>query len=126
MSEIGKNIKRFRQDANMTQDELAERLNVTRQAISSWECDKTQPDIDTLKKIADILQVSVESLIYGKKSSTQVITNTKTVKTGGSAVFTVGACLAMILSYAKWSSIGWAILHGFLNWIYVIYYVIKY
>jgi hypothetical protein len=38
----------------------------------------------------------------------------------------MGCALAMILSYAKWHSITWAILHGILSWIYVIYYACKY
>ena len=37
-----------------------------------------------------------------------------------------GAALAMIVSYVKWKSIGWAVIHGLLSWIYVIYYIIKY
>jgi len=37
-----------------------------------------------------------------------------------------GTCLAMVISYAKWNSIGWAILHGVCNWFYVLYYIIKY
>lgn len=38
----------------------------------------------------------------------------------------MGTALAMIISYAKWESIGYAILHGLLSWIYVIYYWIKF
>ena len=38
----------------------------------------------------------------------------------------VGVALAVVLSYTKWQSIGWAIFHGLLNWVYVIYYVIRY
>lgn len=37
-----------------------------------------------------------------------------------------GCALAMVISYAKWNSILWAIIHGFLGWIYVLYYVIRY
>lgn len=37
-----------------------------------------------------------------------------------------GSCLAMVISYGAWRSIGWAIVHGMLSWIYVIYYLIKY
>lgn len=37
-----------------------------------------------------------------------------------------GAALAMVISYTKWHSIGWAILHGLCSWIYVIYYILKY
>ena len=46
----------------------------------------------------------------------------KTVKTG----ISFGTCLAMIISYTAWKSIGWAILHGLFSWFYVIYYIIKY
>ena len=51
----------------------------------------------------------------------QTIVN-KTVKTGNS----FGSALAMVISYTTWHSVGWAILHGLLSWVYVIYFVIKY
>ena len=38
----------------------------------------------------------------------------------------MGTALAMILSWTTWHSIGWAILHGFFSWFYVIYYAINY
>ncbi len=126
---VGKNIAAFRTQKNMTQAELAERLCVTRQAVSNWENEKTEPDIETLHKIAEVLEVSIEELIYGSKRETTVIHNhyttervTKTVSKGVS----FGAVLAMVISYVKWQSIGWAILHGALNWAYVIYYIVKY
>ena len=34
--------------------------------------------------------------------------------------------LAMVISYCNWHSVGWAIVHGLLSWVYVIYYVIRY
>jgi len=37
-----------------------------------------------------------------------------------------GACLAMVISFVTWKSVFWAILHGLLGWIYVVYYLIKY
>lgn len=126
---VGKNIKSFREQKNITQTELAEKLNVTRQAVSNWENEKTEPDIETLHKIASVLEVSVEELIYGRKQEVKVIKkvyhnyNTTENITKG---LSFGAALAMIISYVKWQSIGWAILHGLLNWFYVIYYVIKY
>ena len=57
---VGKNIKLFREQKNITQSELAEKLNVTRQAVSNWENEKTEPDIDTLHKIASALDVPIE------------------------------------------------------------------
>ena len=37
---------------------------------------------------------------------------------------TFGTCLAMVISYVNWHSIGWAILHGLLSWVYVIYFAL--
>ncbi|MBE5874195.1 MAG: hypothetical protein E7287_07265 [Lachnospiraceae bacterium] len=66
-------------------------------------------------------------LIYGKSEAqgNNVIVE-KTVKKGIDSGAAVGIALAVVLSYTKWHSIGWAIFHGFLNWAYVIYYAIKY
>ncbi len=122
---IGKNIKRYRENKKMTQDDLATKLNVTRQAVSNWETEKTQPDIETLHKIAQILEISIEEIIYGEKRNSARDINIKIVKNATKGV-SFGAGLAMVISYFKWQSIGWAIIHGLLNWIYVIYYVIRY
>lgn len=126
---IAENIKHFREEKKISQSELAEKLNVTRQAVSNWECGKTEPDIETLHKISDIFEVTIEELIYGTKRETTVIHNhnttqniTKEIKKG----IGFGAALAMVISYVKWQSIGWAIIHGLLNWMYVVYYIIKY
>ena len=46
----------------------------------------------------------------------------KTAKTG----ISFGCALAMVISYTNWHSVGWAILHGLMSWVYVIYYVLQY
>lgn len=50
----------------------------------------------------------------------------KTVQKTVSKGISFGSALAMVISFVTWKSVGWAILHGLLGWIYVIYYVIKY
>ena len=65
MANFAKNIKSARLGAKLTQDELAENISVTRQAVSNWENGKTEPDIDTLTKLAEVTNVTVEELIYG-------------------------------------------------------------
>lgn len=65
MNAVGKNLKQLRQREKLTQDALAERLHVTRQAVSSWETGKTQPDIETLTALAEALHADVRELIYG-------------------------------------------------------------
>lgn len=46
----------------------------------------------------------------------------KSVKSG----ITFGSALAMVISYTTWKSVGWAIVHGLLSWVYVIYFVLRY
>ncbi len=65
MRDIGKNIKQLRQIKNMTQDELAEKLFVTRQTVSNYEIGRTRPDIDMLTKMAEALDTDVHAILYG-------------------------------------------------------------
>lgn len=67
MAKISKNIQRLRKAQGKTQEQLADYLHVTRQAISNWENNKTQPDIDTLTLLASFFDVEIEELIYGEK-----------------------------------------------------------
>ncbi len=127
MSIVSESIKELRKKSNMTQEELAESLSVTRQAVSNWETDKTQPDIETLKQLAKIFEVDVERIIYGKSSKYNVHFSVKyDPKAAIEKTISAGSALAMVISYVKWQSVGWAILHGIFGWGYVIYYMIKY
>lgn len=69
MASIAKNIKRLRGERGLTQEQLAETLCVTRQTVSSWENNRTQPDIDMLTALSAALDADVEELIYGKRRS---------------------------------------------------------
>lgn len=79
MPKISKNIKKLRAERNLTQDALAEKVHVTRQAISSWENDKTKPDIEALEKLAEVFGVDIEELIYGEKKEV-IISQEKTTE----------------------------------------------
>ena len=63
--EIGQRIKTHRAEAHMSQDDLAARVYVSRQTISSWENDKTYPDVQSLLLLSEIFDVTVDSLIKG-------------------------------------------------------------
>ena len=63
--ELGRRLKEYRSQAGMTQDDLAERLYVTRQTISSWENDKSYPDIHSLLMLGDLFHVSLDTLVKG-------------------------------------------------------------
>ena len=67
MKDISKRIKELRMERNMTQDDLAERLHVTRQTVSSWETKKTRPDVEMLEAIAQVFEIELTELLYGKQ-----------------------------------------------------------
>ncbi len=67
MKSIGETIANLRKQKGMTQSELAEKMNVTDKAVSKWERDLSCPDINTISKLADILDVSVDELLKAKK-----------------------------------------------------------
>ena len=63
--ELGKQIKEHRQEAHLSQEELANRVYVSRQTISNWENDKSYPDVNSLVLLSEIFQISLDNLIKG-------------------------------------------------------------
>ena len=59
-------VKR-RKMANMTQEELAEKCNVSRQAITKWEKNESLPDVYMISKLANMFDISIEELIYSRE-----------------------------------------------------------
>lgn len=72
METIGKRISENRKAKNIKQDELAEMLLVSPQAVSKWENDLSCPDISLLPKLSEILGISVDELLSGKKENAAV------------------------------------------------------
>ncbi len=63
--ELGKQIKMHRQEAELSQEELANRVYVSRQTILNWENDKSYPDVNSLVLLSEIFQISLDKLIKG-------------------------------------------------------------
>lgn len=64
MSEsLGQRLQKFRKRANLTQEEVATKLNITPQAVSKWENDVSAPDISLLSEIADTYGITVDELL---------------------------------------------------------------
>lgn len=63
------NIKLFRKERGLTQEELAIRVNVVRQTVSKWEKGLSVPDAEMLQKIAEVLEVSVSQLLGEEKEA---------------------------------------------------------
>lgn len=62
---IGKKIKDTRLKQNLTQEQLAKVLNVSRSTVSSWEVDRNYPDLNTLITISDLFEVSLDTFLRG-------------------------------------------------------------
>jgi len=65
MNSVGKNIKLLRKQSSMSQDELAEKIHVTRQTISNYETGKSNPDIEMLMLITQEFGVDMNVIVYG-------------------------------------------------------------
>ena len=72
MDTIGKRISEYRKKKNLKQDELAEKLGVSPQAVSKWENDLSCPDISLLPELSRILGVSIDEIVAGKKDEPAV------------------------------------------------------
>ncbi len=62
---LGAQIKKYRTEYSLSQDELAEKLFVSRQSISNWENDRTYPDIKSLLLLSEVFSVSLDQLVKG-------------------------------------------------------------
>lgn len=71
--EIGKFIAECRKKQNLTQIQLAEKLNVTDRAVSKWERGMSLPDISLLQELSDVLNINVAELLDGKRSEKKEI-----------------------------------------------------
>ena len=63
--ELGKQIKKYRNELGLSQDALAEKIYVSRQTISNWENDKNYPDVNSLVLLSEVFKVSIDNLIKG-------------------------------------------------------------
>ena len=71
---LGEKIKEARKQCGLSQEQLAEKMSVSRSAIAKWETDKGLPDIDNLKALAGFLNVSVDSLLDDEERIDELVT----------------------------------------------------
>ncbi len=60
---FGEKLKEARKESGLSQEQLSEKMSVSRSAIAKWETDKGMPDVNNLKVIAQLLNVSVDDLL---------------------------------------------------------------
>ena len=63
--EIGKQIRKYTTEAKLSQDQLADKVYVTRQTISNWENDRNYPDIRSLVLLSSVFGISLDILVKG-------------------------------------------------------------
>ncbi len=116
--ELGNQIKKYRQEAQLSQEELANRVYVSRQTISNWENDKSYPDVNSLVLLGEIFQISLDKLIKGdidimketiKKEEVEKFGQYGTVYTI-LLIVTVVSAVPLFMWLGFWAYIPWGIL----------------
>ena len=118
--ELGQQLKAHRKELGISQDELAEKIFVSRQSISNWENNKTYPDIHTLLLLAETFGVSLDELIKGDVEETKEEINAQeragfNRDTVCFAIFGIVTVLSIAPLYAFLDYIGcliWALIVG--------------
>ena len=118
--ELGKQIKTYRQEAHMSQEELAYRVYVSRQTISNWENDKSYPDVKSLILLGEIFHVSLDKLIKGdvdimkeviKKEEVEKMNRYGVIYTVALGI-TVVSAVPLFIWLGMWAFIPWGIIYA--------------
>lgn len=72
---IGEKLLNLRKQKNLSQEEVANRLNVSRQTISKWETDQSTPDLDKIGPLCELFEISADELIIGESTIKSETTN---------------------------------------------------
>lgn len=107
--ELSRQIKKYRAEVNISQEELAERIFVSRQTISNWENDKNYPDIKSLVLMSEVFQVSLDQLIKGdiERMKKEIDTQEYAEFQRNSGIYAVLFIIAMIVPLPLGYFWGW-------------------
>ena len=126
--ELYKQIKRYRTDMNLSQEELAEKIYVTRQTISNWENDKSYPDIRSLLLLSSTFHISLDQLIKGDITTMKEEISKEAIQkfNRDGAIFTVLLILTVIAAVPLAVFLGYC---GYIVWgilfLIMIYYALR-
>lgn len=67
---LGEKLFELRKEKNLSQEEVADKLNVTRQTVSKWETNQSTPDFDKIVPLCELFEINTEELLTGKKPNT--------------------------------------------------------
>lgn len=122
MNAVGSHIRKLRKQRGLSQEALAEKLNVTRQAVSQWERGNTQPDIDMLKSIAEVMGVDIHEVIYGAKQKTTPYQTPKQRKRHRTLFIVFGSIALVVGVISLILKNSWSIWVEWPKWYTYIYY----
>ena len=107
--EIANQIKKLRAEKGMSQDELAEKIFVSRQTVSNWENEKTYPDIKSLILLSEVFETSLDALIKGdlKEMKRQIDGQEYAKFVRNSVILTVMFILIIITPIPLGCFLGW-------------------
>ena len=99
--QIGNKIKKYRESLNLSQEELAYKIFVTRQTISNWETDKNYPDIKSISLLCNLFDVSLDQFIEGDIEEMKKIISEKELSDYNriSIIFTVEMLVMLLSAY---------------------------
>ena len=98
MTTIGENIRVLRLARGWTQQQLAEQLHLTRQAVSHYESGRTQPDVDTCRRLAQVFGVELDVLLEGQSAPAAPPRWTLWLPVATAAVFTLIRSVLMLIA----------------------------
>ena len=70
---FGENLKQFRLKSHFTQEQLAEKFQVTRQTVSKWELNQVMPETGKLVEIAEYFGVSLDEMVFGRTDKEEIL-----------------------------------------------------
>ncbi len=126
--ELGKQIKKYRQENELSQEELADRIYVSRQTISNWENDKNYPDVNSLLLLSEVFQISLDELIKGDIDRMKEIINKEEVSKFNhySKIYTFILIIVIVSAVPQFI---WLDYWGFIIWgiicVIAMYYALK-
>lgn len=77
---LGEKIYKLRTEKNLSQGDLAEKLDVSRQSVSKWETDTAVPDLDKLIKLCDVFEISLDELTGREKPKEKPVSKIEEIK----------------------------------------------
>lgn len=101
---LGKRLIELRKEKHLSQEEVAEKLNVTRQTVSKWETDQSSPDFDKILPLCELFGISPDELVTGRKEKAEEEKNTITDNVESQKKRTTGLVTGILLYFV---SIAW-------------------